>query len=95
VIDAELPRTHPDPELRGKGLYRALLDAALPRFAPTAHVVAHNILLADATGDAVLAEAAARNAGELGPFRALAARELDGFAELASTEGVGVGVRAR
>jgi predicted O-methyltransferase YrrM len=95
VIDAELPRTHPDPGLRGKGVYRALLAAALPRLAPTAHVVAHNILLADATGDAVLAEVVARNAGELGPFLALAGRELDGFAELSSTEGVGVGVRAR
>ncbi len=95
VIDAELPRTHPDPELRGKGLYRALLGAALPRLAPNAHVVAHNILLADATGDAALAAVAARNAGELGPFLALAARELDAFAELASTEGVGVGARAR
>ena len=65
VIDAELPRTDPDPELRGKGVYRALLAAALPHLAPGAHVVAHNILLADATGDAALAEVAARNAGEL------------------------------
>ena len=95
AIDAELPRTHPDPDLRGKGVYRALLAAALPHLAPTAYVVAHNILLADATGDAALAEVVARNAGELGPFLTLAARELDGFIELASTEGVGVGVRAR
>jgi predicted O-methyltransferase YrrM len=95
VIDAELPRTHPDPDLRGKGVYRALLAAALPHLAPAAHVVAHNILLSDATGDPVLAEVVARNAGELGGFLALAARELDGFAELVSTEGVGVGVRAR
>jgi predicted O-methyltransferase YrrM len=95
AIDAELPRTHPDPSLRGKGVYRALLAAALPHLAPTAHVVAHNILLADGTGDPVLAAVAARNAGELGPFLALAARELDAFVELASTEGVGVGVRSR
>lgn len=95
VIDAELPRTHPDPALRGKGVYRALLAAALPHLAPGAHVVAHNVLLADASGDAGLAEVAARNAGELGPFLALAARELDGFVDLPSTEGVGVGVRAR
>ncbi len=95
VIDAELPRTHPDPAERGKGVYRSLLAAALPRLAPRAYVVAHNVLLADATGDPLLAEVVARNLSELGPFCALAARELDGFLELASTEGVGVGVRAR
>ncbi len=95
VIDAELPRSHPDPDLAGKAVYRSLLQDALARSAPRTHVVCHNILLSDGTGDAYLARAAERNARELGGFRVLAATELDRFAELASTEGVGVGVRFR
>ncbi len=95
VVDAELPRTHPDPDERGKGVYRSLLRAALPHLAPRAYLVAHNVLLADATGDPQLARVVARNLAELGPFCALVAHEFDAFAELASTEGVGVGVRTR
>ncbi len=95
VIDAELPRSHPDPDEAGKAIYRGLLRDVLPHCAPRAHVVCHNILFEDATDDPYLAGIVARNERELGPFRALVARELDGFAELASTEGVGVGVRSR
>jgi predicted O-methyltransferase YrrM len=95
VIDAELPRSHPDPDLAGKAVYRSLLQDALARCAPRTHVVCHNILFNDDTGDAHLARVIERNERELAGFRALAARELDRFVEIASTEGVGVGVRSR
>ncbi|MDB5069750.1 MAG: hypothetical protein JWM87_861 [Candidatus Eremiobacteraeota bacterium] len=95
VIDAELPRSHPDPDEAGKAIYRGLLRDVLPHCAPRAHFVFHNILFEDVTGDAYLAGIVARNERELGRFRAVAARELDTFVELASTEGVGVGVRLR
>ena len=95
VVDAELPRSHPVRDEAGKGIYRSLLHDVLPRCAPRAHVVCHNILFANASADPYLASVVARNARELGPFRDLAARELDRFVELCSTEGVGVGVRVR
>jgi len=93
VIDAELPRTHPDPAQRGKGIYGHLLRASLPRLAQSATLVCHNILLRDHSGDAALERILARNAQELGPFMRAVAEEFPNFTELHSTEGVGVGVR--
>lgn len=93
VIDAELPRDHPDPALRGKGVYRPLLEAALPRLAADALIVCHNMLIDDATGAPVFDGILARNRRELAPFLALARTELAGWTEIASTEGVGVGRR--
>lgn len=93
VIDAELPRDHPDPALRGKGVYRPLLEAALPRLVPDALVVCHNMLIEDATGAPVFDGIVARNRRELAPFLALARPGLAGWTEIASTEGIGVGRR--
>lgn len=95
VLDAEGPRDHPDPEQRGKRIYRLHLEHVLPRLAPGALVVCHNILLTDHSGAAFFDGVLARNRDELGPFLALAERELEGFTEYASTEGVGVGRRRR
>jgi predicted O-methyltransferase YrrM len=94
VIDAELPRDHPDPGLRGKGVYASLLSAALPCLAPDAVLVCHNILLQGAAVAPVFEQILARNRTELGPFKALAQKHFPNWTEIASTEGVGVGRRA-
>jgi len=92
VIDAELPRDHPVPELRGKGVYRSLLEAILPRLSDDCLLVCHNILVSDWTGDPGFSAVIERNHEELGPFLALAAQHFD-FVEYGTTEGVGVGRR--
>ncbi|HEX3147663.1 MAG TPA: class I SAM-dependent methyltransferase [Gemmataceae bacterium] len=94
VIDAENPRDHPDPEQRGKRVYAPLLRHALPRLAPGAVVVCHNILLKNTLQGEFFQALLARNEDELGPFMALAGCELESFTEFTSTEGVGVGRRA-
>jgi predicted O-methyltransferase YrrM len=94
VLDAELPRDHPDTARRGKGIYFHLLQAALPHLAERATLVCHNILFADHSGaDFFFDEVIGRNELELGPFKALVASEFDRFVELPTTEGVGVGIR--
>jgi len=93
LMDAELPRDHPDPTLRGKGVYAALLQAALPRLTPDAVLVCHNILLEDPIGCSVFGPIIARNQCELAPFKALVQQHFPNWTELASTEGVGVGRR--
>ena len=92
VIDAELPRDHPVAGMRGKGIYAALLAAALPHLADGAILVCHNILFADATGDPTFKTIIARNCAELAAFMELARREFD-FVEYPTTEGVGIGRR--
>ncbi|WDD94058.1 class I SAM-dependent methyltransferase [Burkholderia sp. FERM BP-3421] len=94
VLDAELPRDHPDPTRRGKGLYAHLLRAALPRLAARSLLVCHNILFRDHSGCPFFDDMIARNREELGPFLDLVADEYDCFVECPTTEGVGVGVRA-
>jgi len=91
VLDAEGPRDHPDPEQRGKRVYRPLLERALPRLAPGALLLCHNILLRDCTGAPFFSRIIQRNRDELGPFMALVERTFDGFTEYLSTEGIGVG----
>ncbi|HYV44932.1 MAG TPA: class I SAM-dependent methyltransferase [Myxococcaceae bacterium] len=91
VLDAEGPRDHPDPEQRGKRVYRPLLEHALPRLAPGALLVCHNILLSDRTGAPFFSRIIQRNQGELGAFMALVERTFDGFTEHLSTEGIGIG----
>lgn len=93
VIDAEVPRDHPDPDLRGKGVYASLFNAVLPRLAIDALVVCHNILLDDNTGAPALSRALERNHRELGVFETLVRANLSGWTRLPSTEGVGVGRR--
>jgi predicted O-methyltransferase YrrM len=93
VLDAELPRDHPDPTRRGKGLYAHLLRAALPRLAARSLLVCHNILFRDHSGCTFFDDMIARNHEELGPFLDLVADEYDCFVECPTTEGVGVGIR--
>lgn len=93
VIDAEVSRDHPDPGLRGKGVYASLFAAALPRLTKDALVVCHNILLNDHTGSPVLAKALERNHHELAEFEALVRANLSNWVRIPSTEGVGVGRR--
>lgn len=90
VLDAELPRDHPDPDRCGKGLYYHLLRAVLPHCAPGAVLVVHNILFQDHTGDRFFEDVIARNRRELGPFMSLA-QERFGLREYPTTEGVGIG----
>lgn len=92
VLDAELPRSEPDPTRRGKGLYYHLLARALPKLAPDAVLITHNILLNDWTGDPAFEATISRNKTELGPFMKLA-EEHFGFIEYGTTEGVGIGRR--
>lgn len=94
VIDAELPRDHPVAALRGKGVYAALLAAALPHLADRAVLVCHNILLTDWTGAPAFERILSRNGHELAAFEALARRHFGNWTEIHSTEGVGVGSRA-
>ncbi|HZX87460.1 MAG TPA: class I SAM-dependent methyltransferase [Reyranella sp.] len=91
VLDAETPRDHPDPELRGKRVYRSLMQACLPRLTQGAMLVCHNILFADDTGDPAFAGIIGRNRDELGAFAALAGRSFYPFVEYRTTEGVGIG----
>jgi predicted O-methyltransferase YrrM len=93
VLDAEAPRDHPDPDQRGKRVYRTLFAHALSRLAPDALLVCHNILLSDHSGADFFTQVIERNREELGPFLALAEATLDGFVEYPSTEGVGIGWR--
>lgn len=93
VLDAEAPRDHPDPDQRGKRIYRPLFAHALPRLAPDAILVCHNILLSDHSGASFFTQVIERNREELGPFLALVDEALDGFVEYPSTEGLGVGWR--
>lgn len=90
VLDAELPRDHPDPALRGKALYHRLLQAVMPHLEPGAMLVAHNILFDDHTGDPFFDEVIARNHAELAAFMALA-EDAFGFVAYQTTEGVGIG----
>ncbi len=91
VIDAELPRDHPQTELRGKGIYAQLLAAALPRLADGALLVCHNILLNDHSGARAFDAILERNCRELAAFDALARRHFPNWTEIASTEGMGAG----
>lgn len=93
VLDAELPRDHPDPTRRGKGVYSHLLQAVLPRAPKRSLLVCHNILLRDHSGCHFFDDVIARNRQELGPFLDLVAQEYAHFVELPTTEGVGVGLR--
>lgn len=92
VIDAETPRDYPDPDRRGKAIYRPLLQACLPYLEPQAMLICHNILFTDRTGDPAFGQIIARNHAELDPFMALVAEHFD-FIELTTTEGVGIGRR--
>jgi predicted O-methyltransferase YrrM len=92
AIDAETPRSHPDPGVRGKGIYHGLLAASLPKMSATSALICHNILFADRTGDPAFESIIERNVRELGPFMHLAQQHFD-FFECATTEGVGIGRR--
>ena len=94
VLDAEGPRTHRDPDQRGKAIYGRLLRHALPHMAPGSHLVCHNILFEDISGCPYFDRIIARNHDELGPFLELIGREFREFVECPSTEGVGIGRRA-
>jgi predicted O-methyltransferase YrrM len=91
VLDAENPRDHPDPEQRGKRVYHSLARACLPRLAPGALLVCHNILFTDTSGDPAFAGVIARNREELAPFAELVAGRFAPFFEYRTTEGVGIG----
>ncbi len=93
VIDAELPRSHPDITKRGKAIYAHLLRAVLPHLAPSSLLVCHNILFNDHSGCSFFDEVIARNHDELDAFMNLVRSEYSSFIELPTTEGVGVGVR--
>lgn len=93
VLDAEGPRTHPDPEQRGKRVYAPLLRHCLPHTSRGALLVCHNILFQDHSGSAFFDRIIERNRDELGTFMELVGSEFPNFKEYASTEGVGVGSR--
>ncbi len=90
VLDAENPRDHPDPEQRGKRVYHPLTRVCLPRLAPDALLVCHNILFTDSSGDPAFDAVIARNREELGRFAELVAGNFGPFIEYRTTEGVGV-----
>jgi predicted O-methyltransferase YrrM len=95
VIDAEVPRTHPDPQQRGKGIYYSLLKQSLPHLAPDALLVCHNILFTHFEESDFFESVIKRNHAELDLFLELARKEFPDFTEYTSTEGVGIGRRAR
>jgi predicted O-methyltransferase YrrM len=95
VLDAEGPRTHPDPEQRGKRVYAPLLRHCLPHTSRGALLVCHNILFEDHSGSAFFDRVIERNRDELGAFMELVGSEFPNFREYTSTEGVGVGSRRR
>jgi predicted O-methyltransferase YrrM len=94
VLDAEGPRTHPDPEQRGKAIYGYLMKYALSHMPPGAYLICHNILFDDIVGCGYFDHIIARNRDELGAFLDLVGREFRQFVECSSTEGVGIGIRA-
>jgi predicted O-methyltransferase YrrM len=93
VLDAELPRSHPDPSRRGKGIYFHLMNSLLPRLSRRSLLVCHNILLTDHINCAFFDTVIARNRNELGPFLELVSNEFGGLIELSTTEGMGVALR--
>lgn len=95
VLDAELPPDYPDENLRGKGLYYALLKSVLPHLADHSLLVCHNILLNDQTGSEVLKAVVQRNRKELKPFLELVQKNYQFFREIPTTEGMGVGLYQR
>ncbi|MCE2906730.1 MAG: class I SAM-dependent methyltransferase [Anabaena sp. CoA2_C59] len=95
VLDAELPPDYPDENLRGKGLYYALLESVLPHLADRSLLVCHNILLNDQTGSEVLNAVVERNRKELKPFLELVQKNYQFFREIPTTEGMGVGLYHR
>lgn len=95
VLDAENPRDHPDPEQRGKCVYGSLVRRALPRMTQDAMLVCHNILFEDIAACPFFDRVIERNRSELGPFLQIVAEQFAAFVECTSTEGVGVGRRAR
>ncbi|UWU92920.1 O-methyltransferase [Bradyrhizobium sp. CB1015] len=90
VLDAENPRTHPDPDQRGKRVYHSLTQACLPRLQRDALLVCHNILFTDKTGDPAFADLIARNRDELGRFCRTVSDHFAPFVEYRTTEGVGI-----
>jgi predicted O-methyltransferase YrrM len=92
VLDAEGPRTHPEPEQRGKRVYSSLLRHCLPKMSSRAILVCHNILFHDHSDAKFFYQVIARNQDELGAFMKIVSQEFD-FQEYASTEGVGIGRR--
>ena len=93
VIDAEGPRTHPDPGQRGKRVYYSLLKNSLPHLAESAVLACHNILLEHFDESDFFKQRIERNYDELNPFLELASKEFPDFTEYLSTEGVGIGKR--
>jgi predicted O-methyltransferase YrrM len=93
VLDAEVPRTDPDPSRRGKGVYAHLLRSVLPHLARPSLLVCHNILFNDHAGCEYFDRVISRNREELGAFLDLVAQEYDAFLEFPTTEGVGIGRR--
>jgi len=92
VLDAELPSDYPDENLRGKGLYFALLESVLPHIAESSLLACHNILLRDVTSSDVMRAAVELNQKELTPFLKLVGETYRFFTEIHSTEGMGVGL---
>jgi predicted O-methyltransferase YrrM len=92
VLDAEGPRTHPEPEQRGKRVYSSLLRHCLPKMSSRAILVCHNILFHDHSAARFFYQVIARNQDELGAFMNIVRQEFN-FQEYASTEGVGIGSR--
>jgi predicted O-methyltransferase YrrM len=95
VLDAETPRDFPDPQQRGKAVYGPLLDHALARLTPEAHLVCHNYLFENVAGCQFFDRIIDRNRNELQAFLDIAAREFCGLVECSSTEGIGIGKRRR
>ncbi len=90
VMDAENPRTYPDPELQGKRVYASLLNSVLGRLTEDALLVCHNILFENISGCPHMAKVIARNYDELGKFRRQADAVFSQFFECTTTEGTGV-----
>jgi predicted O-methyltransferase YrrM len=94
ALDAEGPRTHPDPEQRGKRIYAPLLRHVLPHLTPDACLACHNILFEDIAKCSYFDRIITRNRDELGPFLHILMSEFPNFTECTSTEGVGIGRRS-
>jgi predicted O-methyltransferase YrrM len=90
VLDAEGPTKGPDPRWLGKAIYGPMVEAAVPRLARGALLVAHNILLDRSVRHPYFDALVRQNERELNEFKQIIEASAHTVVRVPTTEGVGV-----
>lgn len=88
LLDAELPREHPDRRGSGKHIYFDIVQAAQSHLAEGAALIAHNYLMSNWFESDYFDEKCSQNAEELFPFEQLVRQRWNNVCEIPTTEGV-------